>query len=309
MMIPTLEKNPEQVFVSFLEREALQGKKILLMVSGGVDSMVLLHTAVQIISADFLHIFHLNHNTRDDSDKDALLVETMAKKYGIGCTVEKLKTSPKQNKEQFWRQERQRLSLKCLEKENCVQVLTAHHATDLTETMIFNLTKGCGLAGLSPFDLSTKPFWNLPKTSLLEYAQKHSLVWQEDASNTDMHFSRNKIRHEVLPILKQITPNLEQVFVKERMLFADLEEYINKEVSLLAEQKSMKKDVFLALPRYLQISLLHQLAHNTSLDEISDALRWLEKGKQGGTQKKIGKRLFTLKNNILAWETETSESS
>lgn len=301
MMIPSLEKNPEQVFVSFLEKEALQGKKILLMVSGGVDSMVLLHSAVQTISADLLHIFHLNHNTRKDSREDALLIETIAKKYGIGCTVQKLTKIPTENKELFWRKERKRLAQDCLEQEDCTRALTAHHATDLAETMIFNLTKGCGLSGLSPFDLSTKPFWSLPKTALLEYAHKHKLHWNEDSSNQDTDFSRNKIRHQVLPVLREITPNLEQVFVKERMLLGELDLYLKEQVQYLAQQKSITKADFLMLPQYLKISLLHFMAQNTSLDEISDCLRWIEEGKEGGKEKKVGECTIKLKQGILSW--------
>lgn len=300
-MVSTLTTDPKAALLSFLKKEDLSKKKILLMVSGGVDSMVLLHIAVQTIPAQLLHIFHLNHNARKDSKEDTLLIEATAQKYDIGYTVKKLQEVPENNKELFWRNERKRLSQDCAQKEGCVRILTAHHATDLAETMIFNLTKGCGLSGLSPFDLSTKPFWNIPKETLLQYAKEHLLHWNEDSSNTDTDFSRNKIRQEVLPVLREITPNLEQVFVKERLLLGELDSYINHQVEHLAQQNSIQKADFLSLPRYLQISLLRFMAKKTSLDEISDCLRWITEGKEGGKKKMVGECTIKLKQGILSW--------
>ena len=293
--------NLKNVCKNFLLQENLENQKLLLMVSGGVDSVVLAEIIRQIHNPQLLHIFHLDHGFRDTSKDDADFVQQYAEKNNISCTIKKLKSTPDKNIEANWRKERQQLSQACADTHGCDRILTAHHATDLVETMIFRITKGCGPQGLSPFDLSTKPFASAPKSDILEYAKKQNLSWREDTTNQDTTFQRNRIRQEVLPVLRSINPNLEKTFWNEQELFRSLAEFSEQETDRLTTQKQMPLEDFLTLPPYLQQSLIHALGAG-SAKEVQDCLQWLNHNPEGGTEKNIGGNVLRLKKGVLEWK-------
>ena len=298
--------NVASIFSQFLKSSNLETAKLLLMVSGGVDSMVLLDLALKSLPADQLAVFHLDHNARLDSGKDLNFVQNLCSKNNIKFYSEKLDTQPLINVEAPWREERKRLSQKAADDFGATKILTAHHATDLTETMIFRLTKGAGPNGLSPFDISTKPFWNMAKQTLLKYAQEHQLEWQEDVTNLNTKFERNLIRAEVLPTLRKITPNLETVFVRESETFAQLQDFLSQQLNFSCQtelkQKSITLKKFLDLHPALQREFLRAVALKIpSQAELDDCLKWLHNEPQGNSIKKIGGTLLGVKTNHLYW--------
>lgn len=296
--------DPKLAFEHFLDAERLRDQKLVLMVSGGVDSMTLFHVAAQSMPLENIFVFHLHHNSRPESESDATFVAEHCEHLGVEYIVEKLDSIPTKNKENSWRKQRQKLSESYAQKVGADRIITAHHATDLVETMLYRITKGCGPAGLAPFDLSTKPFSHIPKAEIVQYAEKNSIEFREDSTNTDTHFARNRIRHDVLPSLREITPNLEQVFVKEMLLFRDLELFLKQHMQQLEGGKtSIELDRFLELSAFEQQHFLQHVSQDTaSYDEIQDALRWLKGNPEGGTRKKVGNTYLTLQKNILDWE-------
>ena len=180
--------------------------------------------------------------------------------------------------------------------------MTAHHATDLVETMIFRLTKGCGPNGLSPFEINTKPFWQIPKIELITYAKANKLKWNEDMTNKEIVHERNLIRHNVIPELRKITPNLEQVFVRESKIFAGISDYLAQEVRQKADKKSISLEKFLKLPLALQTELLREISQKiTSTSEINDCLKWLKNEPDGNSQKFIGGTELSLIKGEIIW--------
>ncbi len=296
----------EKIFQTFLQQQNLEGEKLLLMISGGVDSMVLLHVVAQVVAPELLSVFHLDHNTRVNSTNDSLFVQNICSKNNIKFYGEKLDTQPEKNIEASWRSERKRLTLKAASNFGATKILTAHHATDLVETMIFRLTKGAGPSGLSPFDNSIKPFWNIHKQALINYAKQHQLEWQEDSSNFNTKFERNLIRLEILPVLKKITPNLEQVFVREAKTFSQLQNFVETQLqtlcSLEIEQKIIALEKFINLHPTLQNELLRTIATKTpSQSELEDCLKWLLHNPRGNSQKNIGGTNLKIKSGTLTW--------
>lgn len=291
-----------EVFHLFLEQADLVDKKLLLMVSGGVDSVVLLNVALKVCNPINLCVFHLNHNTRVDSEADSNFVQNI-------CSVNKIKFYSHTlvpldkgetggSSENDWRKARKIYSIKAAQDFGAQKILTAHHATDLVETMIFRITKGCGPNGLSPFETSTKPFWQIPKKEIIQYAESQKIKWREDATNNNIVHERNLIRHEVLPALRQITPNLEKVFVRESKIFADIDQFI--EDSTPPSDQPLPLMDFLALPKTLQSSWLLQIAGTTiSQSELQDCLRWLENEPAGNSQKPIGNKTLVIKNKQI----------
>lgn len=296
------------ILKAFLQGQKLVDQKLLLMVSGGIDSMVLLDVALKTLELEQFAVFHLNHNSRVKSVDDLIFVQNICSKNNIKFYGEKLDTQPEKNIEASWRGERKRLSKKAASEFGAAKILTGHHATDLTETMIFRLTKGAGPSGLAPFDTSTKPFWNIPKQALLEYAEKNQLEWQEDDSNLNTKFKRNLIRHDVLPALRKITPHLESVFVRESETFAQLQDFLNEQLqthcALEIEQQAIALDKFLNLHPTLQNELLRTIATKTpSQAELSDCLKWLLNNPAGGSKKDIGAAALQIQNKQLQWQT------
>jgi len=291
------------IFRDFLKKEALEGKKILLLVSGGVDSMVLLDIAEKVVNKKNLAVFHLDHQWRKNSHKDFELVQKICSDKNIKFFGEKWKTIFQKEAKKINENDARKRRKNCAEKVAKIfgakKILTAHHATDLVETMIFRLTKGSGFDGLSPFQTDSKPFWEVPKSDLISHATAEKILWHEDETNADTDIPRNAIRHSVLPVLRNITPNLESVFVKESEMCSDVANFFSRLVTEKAKNPLLLK-VFRswdpALKRYF---LYHLAGKNISFDEIEDALKWLEKTDRGGSQKKIGGKTLILKKGEI----------
>jgi len=269
--------------------------------------MVLLDVASKCLDKDLLAVFHLNHNVRPESQADLNFVQKICSKGGIKFYSEKLNPVPKEESGQFrsqeaaWRDSRKKRSQKAADDFGAVRILTAHHATDLVETMIFRLTKGAGPSGLSPFDVTTKPFWQIPKTDLIAYAKANSLDWREDESNQETKHQRNLIRHQVLPVLRQITPNLEKVFVQESALFSEVDTFLN--ASIPPTDQPFPLTDFLQLPSIVQRTWLRTISGGTpSQSEIEDSLKWLHGNPEGNSRKQVGQAKLTIKGQKIHWQ-------
>jgi tRNA(Ile)-lysidine synthase len=285
-------------FQDFLESQKLKDKKILLQVSGGVDSMVLLAIASKFFLPEKIAVFHLDHQARKNSDEDLLFVQNICSKKGVQFYGERVQQEICKNKEALWRKIRIEKARAAAKDFGAERILTAHHATDLVETMIFRLTKGCGPEGLSPFDTTTKPFWNIPKSDLVSYAQKNKISWREDASNLNKKFKRNKIRHEILPILRTINPNLEKVFIRESEIFKGAQLLIEEALGKAKPPLDLK--IFQAWPKTLKTTFLRKNTLQTpSFSEIEDALKWLDHKPKGGSEKMIGGEKFKILNQKI----------
>jgi tRNA(Ile)-lysidine synthase len=294
--------NLERIFAEFLEKEKLSDKKLLLLVSGGVDSIVLLNVATKVCDKKLIEVLHFNHNSRKNCVQDFKFVENLCKEYKVKFHGEILPVIKKSDQENQWRKLRQKISRDLAEEIGAMRILTAHHATDLVETMIFRLTKGCGPSGLSPFELGKKPFWQVPKSNLINYAKSNNLEWNEDESNKKSIHSRNLIRHKVLPELRKITPSLEKVFVRESQIFAGITEYLNQEVREKSAKKEIPLSEFLKLPFILQAELLREISREIpSMSEIEDCLKWLKKDPPGGSVKSIGGTQLKLVKGVIIW--------
>lgn len=294
--------NIEQIFAEFIKKEKLSDEKLLLLVSGGVDSVVLLDIAKKVCDKKLIEVLHFNHNTRKNCIHDFTLVENLCKELEVKFHGEILPVIKKSDQENQWRKLRQQISRDLAEEIGAARILTAHHATDLVETMIFRLTKGCGPSGLSPFDVKNKPFWQVPKSELINYAKYNNLEWHEDETNKKIAHNRNLIRHKVLPELRKITPNLEKVFVKESQIFAGITDYLNSEISHISESREISLEKFLQLPFILQTELLRQISREIpSMKELNDCLKWLTNKPQGNSTKKIGETELKLIKGAIIW--------
>ena len=191
--------------------------KLLVTVSGGVDSIVLCHLLKKLD----LHfaIAHCNFGLRgEESDKDEAFVEELAEELEVSIHIKKFDTYTYSKDlgisiQMAARELRYKWFHELSIQKDYIYILTAHHQNDLIETVLLNLVRGTGIAGLHGIlpksGKLVRPLLFATKEEILQYAKDHKLNWREDSSNESTKYYRNLIRLEVIPLLKKINPNLE----------------------------------------------------------------------------------------------------
>jgi tRNA(Ile)-lysidine synthase len=211
----------------FLNREGLRGRVIVVAVSGGSDSLALLHALhgeTQVTAA------HLNHQLRGpESDADEAFVAAFCQQHAIPFHVQKLPVAVKaaeagENLESAARRLRYDWLLQVARQVRANHVATGHTLNDQAETVLFNLLRGTGLRGLRGIaatrDLATgikviRPLLTVTRQDVLEYLAGHGLQAREDSSNLDLRYTRNRIRHQLLPLLReQFNPAVDQCLAR-----------------------------------------------------------------------------------------------
>ena len=217
------------------------GEKVLVAVSGGVDSTVLLdilYGLAQEYGVD-LAVAHLDHQLRGvESEEDARFVAQFAEQYGLpliseSINVRAVATEKKVGIEEAARMVRMKFLRETADDIGAAKIAIGHTANDLAETMLFNLIRGAGTTGLAGIKPANPPFVrpliDVTRAEIIAYAHEHGLSWREDRSNTDMSFTRNRIRHEIIPLLEVLNPNLieslsrtAEIVREERDAFSEL---------------------------------------------------------------------------------------
>ena len=208
-------------------------KRLLLAVSGGLDSICLAHYFVEnreLLGIEWLGIAHVHHGLREKTaDRDAAFVENFAKSHNVPFFLKKLDGESLKEMEGSLEENAREARYKALLEivQDCSEtqddtsltphypsvIVTAHHAGDQAETMYMRLRRGTTLAGLRGIQevrntphYVYRPFLNVSRKELIDYARENKLEWCEDESNSDVKFTRNKIRREFLPKLEQQYP-------------------------------------------------------------------------------------------------------
>ncbi len=203
-------------FRKTVEKYALWGfdEPLLIAVSGGVDSMALLDLCRELDNP--IAVAHCNFGLRGAaSDKDEELVKKVAQNPNLPIHTIRFSTADyaKENGisiEMAARDLRYAYFKELCQKYGYSKILTAHHANDNAETFLLNLAKGTGIKGLTGIprvrESIVRPLLNFSRTEILEYAKNQRLEYREDLTNTETIYQRNKIRHSILPILKEVNP-------------------------------------------------------------------------------------------------------
>ena len=244
---------------------------VILMVSGGADSMALLHmTATEPldlgdgaglarVAKERLHVLHVNHLLRGaDADADQHFVQETCDSLGIPCTalrvdVAKLAQERDGNVEEIGRRVRydaaRELAQKlCVEQgvsRQKAKILTAHTADDRAETFMMNVMRGSGMSGLASIPrhrgLIYRPLLDYTHDQLKDWLKARGLDWHEDATNTDTHYLRAYMRHNVLPLLKARNPLLVQTVCKIADLMTDEDDYLEAKAARKLRQITLRK--------------------------------------------------------------------
>jgi tRNA(Ile)-lysidine synthase len=253
------QKNLLQKFTEFNHEKHLANrkKKCLLTVSGGMDSMVMCDLFYQ---AGFpFAVAHCNFNLRGaESDADEQLVKSLAKKYKIDVFTKSFATKKYAEQKnisiQLAARELRYAWFEELRKEKQFDLIaTAHHLNDNIETIIYNLIKGTGIKGLRGIPLRNdyiiRPLLFASREEIAACQKENEIAFREDSSNADDKYTRNKIRHLLIPFMKEINPSLEKTFGDKIDLFTELEalyeKQVNKPVRGLFLQR--KEDIYIPI--------------------------------------------------------------
>ncbi len=254
-------------FLSFINKHNLiqPTQKVLLAVSGGMDSVVMcdLFSKAKI---NFV-IAHCNFGLRgEESNEDEMFVKKLSIKYKVPFMVTTFQTEDFAETEKISTQMAARILRyewfeKIRREQNCDYIATAHHQNDVLETVLLNLTKGTGIAGLHGIRIKNghiiRPLLFAEKETIFDYVVENQVIWREDSSNESNKYQRNLIRNEIVPLLKQINPNLENTMQHTVERIAAVEDIFEQEIEMLRKQ-IMWSDTQAVFVNYKAIQTLSQ---------------------------------------------------
>ncbi len=293
----------------------------IVAVSGGVDSMSMLHlltnnselltynkeqgpkvTSSKLPVKSFrLIVAHFNHGIRNDSDKDEKLVRRIATKYNLVCEVGYGNLGKNASEEQA-RKARYKFLFDLKKKYGAKAVITAHHQDDLIETAVINILRGTGWRGLVAMQRNTevmRPLLDLPKQKLVEYAIQNNLEWREDETNLSSQYLRNRVRGcletkmtqtQRRQLLKQVN-HIEKLSSEISDLIANISQYIDNEHKL-------NRHNYCQLPTLISREVLYGWLNANNVDELDSTLIerldvFIRAGKPGN-KTNLGSKWFLL---------------
>lgn len=261
----------ESQLLNFIKSYNLENKTIIIGFSGGFDSMCLIHALNKIKEECKITLIgaHFNHNWRGETAKqEQLRCEKFCRDLGIEFYTETAPDDTKHN-ETIAREQRYAFFERAQDKYNTDIVFTAHNFNDNAETLIYRIAKGTGLTGLRGIqkrrDNYYRPLLDISREKIENYCNENELQPNFDDSNNDTVHKRNLIRHEILPLLEQINPNVITAI-------NNLSKVAECELELLDEYlASVKKDKiiteeFAKLSKNLQQKIVYDYIYNSEID-------------------------------------------
>lgn len=241
-----------QAFIDFIRNKKLflSENRILLAVSGGLDSVVmtdLFHNAGFSFA-----IAHCNFQLRgEESEQDEVFVKKLAENYKVEYYGKRFETAAYAVEkgisiQMAARELRYEWFNTIIKEEGFDFFATAHHHNDLIETIILNITKGTDIHGITGIRAiagkAVRPLLFADRDLIKEYAEKNNLLWREDSSNASLKYQRNFIRHEVIPALEKINPSLEKSLEESLEKFRAAERIFNEKISGIREEATREKN-------------------------------------------------------------------
>ena len=307
---------PVKQFTDFIEQNKLfnPAGKVLAAVSGGMDSVLMAHL-LKAAGYNF-SIAHCNFQLRgDDAIADQEFCKNLAQQLGVAFYTINFDTTDyaanhKISIQMAARDLRYQWFQQLKQQHGYDTIALAHHQNDTIETILLNLTRGTGIAGLHGIlpkngDL-IRPLLFLNREDIQQLIQKNSLQYVEDSSNSSVKYARNKIRHEVIPKLKGLNPGLEKTFESNLQHFREMEMLLELKVSELKKDLLIRQEDEIHLPleavrklepkRLLLFNLLQPYGFNETT--VDDLIASLDKH-SGRVFESLGFRLILDRENII----------
>lgn len=270
--------------IKFLNEEIrLKDKDIIIAgISGGPDSMALLHLLLRIRKTKDIKIVcaHVNHNVRKESASEKEFLENYCKEKKItfeSMTIEKYSDDNFHNEA---RNIRYKFFESLIEKYNAKYLMTAHHGDDLVETILMRLSRGSTLKGYSGFSkvvkhanyMIVRPLVFYTKNEIEKYDERYKIPYVIDSSNEKDKYTRNRYRKIVLPFLKEEDCNIHLKYLKfsENLLaYSDfIDKEVNKEIKKVYQNEEIVIDKYLELDTLIQKQIIYRILEDIYADDL-----------------------------------------
>jgi len=238
-----------KIIQAVLQSQLLQPtNKILIGVSGGIDSMVLLDVLFALKPTLNLEIAiaHCNFNLRGvESDADQNFVEAQAEKYGLQLFVKNFDTptilaSSNSSVQMLARDLRYQWFDELLADQNFQRIALAHHLDDNIETFFMHLFRGSGVKGLAAIPVQRgsiiRPLLNCTRADIETYSNENNIAFRNDSSNDKDDYLRNRLRHHLVPLLKDLEPNYQEQMNRSIAHLRSVADFLGHNMNQLAEQ-------------------------------------------------------------------------
>ena len=306
---------------AFVRKHGLftQGQRLVVGVSGGPDSLVLLHLLTRL-RAEYdlrLQTAHLNHGLRPGADDDAEFVAQIAKAWDVPCAVERADVAAIAKEQRLSVEEAGRQARYAFFARLAPAAAVAHNADDQAETVLMHLLRGSGLAGLRGMlpkasnqwsvnseQVIVRPLLGTTRAEIEAYASAHGLQPRLDPTNADTTFFRNRLRHELLPFLETYNPNIHQILRRtaevaagDYELLRGLVEQAWADTLLPSPDNAITFDLprWRALPLPLQRALLREAIgclrpglRDVDFTPVDNAVEWAQTAESGHTADLLG---------------------
>lgn len=274
--------------------------KFLLGISGGKDSMMLLHGMI-VLSDKYnfdIEVLHVNHGIRgDEAKRDQELVRQYCKEHNINfhlrsANMNAYAKEKKLSKEEAGRELRKNFFNEVKELTQADYIVLAHHMDDQAETVLFRIMRGTGVKGLIGMRFEKegilRPLLNIRRRDIEEYIKSYNIPFGEDSTNLYNDYTRNKIRNLLIPYIDRefemdIISSLIRLSINSKELWEIAEEEINEVYGRVIEDSEVLVDEFQSISNSKRLLLLHQIFETYSLDRetlirMSD---WIIEGRSG----------------------------
>lgn len=248
-----------------LSRLNLQSFNLCIACSGGLDSTVLLEAAVWTGLEPT--ILHINYQLRgEESEKDEVFVRSLAQKHELKIEVvrcpKELTKGKGINLQEAARKFRHELFREFIQKSPDNRVLLAHHSDDQVETFFLQLMRGSGIFGLGGMHTERngiiRPFLELSKEELRNYAVENKIEWREDASNEENNYKRNQLRNSIIPQLLETNPELKNSIQCMQSAFRDTQKAVNE--ALNPRLQTWKKTAQITFREWAELTIEERIA-------------------------------------------------
>jgi tRNA(Ile)-lysidine synthase len=283
----------------------LKGKNLLIAISGGIDSVVLTYLMKKLNFS--ISLAHCNFKLRGkESNKDEEFVKELGEQFQFPTYTIKFETEAYASEkgisiQMAARELRYAWFDKIMLENNIDYILTGHHKDDVIETFLINLTRGTGLDGLTGIPevngKIVRPLLPFIRQEILVYATKKKLDWREDITNSSIKYFRNKIRHKIVPVLKELNPNLLESFYNTLENLKGSQQIIKDQIQNIKEQavSNVNNELFIDVSKLKELSnpkiYLYELLKEYNFTEWNDVHDLLDA--------QTGKQIFSKTHRLL----------
>lgn len=280
-------------------------KVYIIAVSGGVDSVVLLHKLMSVKPPSISYVIaHFDHGIRDDSKDDVEFVKCLAEKYDVTFVSERAELGDDVSEDQA-RIKRYEFLRKVKDTHKAEAIITAHHQDDILETMVVNIVRGTGPRGLIGYTATDiiRPFMNKTRADVLNYAQQHGIKWREDSTNANQAYLRNYIRKSVISKISTTKKN-QLLHIREGLeeKYIEIDSLTKKLLVRVSKKSEIYRPLFVVLPYKVQREVI---ASALRLKGVEIDRKMVEKAVVTVKTLHVGKQVELKKNVTLCSHKES----